>query len=464
MRQSKTRWIFTLATITAVIATPRPIWAGDDHLSLINLRTLQNSFAPLADDLRPSVVAIHAYEGSAEDRPRIRLKPLSQGSGVIFKSNGYILTNYHVIENFSDIRITLLNGNRHQATIIQIDERADMAVLKIDADHLRAARFADADGVRVGHWTIAIGNPFGLANFTGRTAFTIGNISTLGRNLSDQLDRSDTRYYGQLIETSAAINPGNSGGPLFNIDGQIIGIVTAIETASGVNEGLGFAIPINDRTMKIIERLTRGEEVQYGYLGVNIERNRSRKTYDVRKRQVHGARINRIVPDSPAGNSVLQTGDVIVEFDGIPIEDIDQFVRVVGATPVGESVITKFVRHSSIQATTIRLGDRFEYHNATDKQLASEGLRSTNWRGAELFEINAALRQMIDLPDDARGLRVDEVRDGSDAHLKRLRPGQIITKVNGKPVNTIAKFRTALKANRLNMTRADGSTVTFNME
>lgn len=464
MRRSILRLVLALAVFTTLSASPRPIWAADDVLSQIDIEAIERGLADLADELKPSVVAIHAYEGPISDEgPRIRRNPKSQGSGVIFKSNGYILTNYHVIERSPNVRITLHNGNKYRAAVIQVDERADLAVLKIDAERLMAARFADEADVRVGHIAIAIGNPFGLANFTGRTSFTWGNISTIGRNLSHELDGSDRRYYGELIETSAAINPGNSGGPLFNTDGDLIGIVTAIETSSGVNEGLGFAIPINNRTMKIVETLTRGEDVRYGYLGVGIEDSRSRKTYDIRGKKVRGTSITRIEPNSPAANSVLEVGDIIVEFNGIPVHGRDEFVRIVGAMRVGESVIAKFVRHSTIQATTVRLGDRFVFLNKKDNVLASSGYQ-LNWRGAKLLEINPTLRKERGLPADAFGLFVDEVTPGTDAYQKNLHDGQIITKINGKPISGVAEFRRALRRGRLVMTLYNQSTVSFDID
>ena len=460
MRPTISRLAIAIVAAATFVAAPRPIWAGDNF----DLDRVNNMIADLADELRPSTVAIHAYGTPPGDGPRIRTQPASQGSGVIFKPNGYILTNYHVIGDEPSIRVTLHNGREFQAAIIQIDERADLAVLKIDADHLRAAPFANEREVRVGHIAIVVGNPFGVANFSGKSSYSWGGVSTIGRNLTRELDQSDTRYYGELIETWATINPGNSGGPLFNIHGEIMGVVTAIETTSGVSEGLGFAIPINDRTQRIIDTLTRGEEVRYGYLGVGIGRSRSRKTYTVRGQDVRGASIDRIVPESPADHSVLQTGDVIVEFDGVPISDPDQFVRTVGSTQVGESVMCKFARHSNIQSTTIRLGDRFDHLDTSEKQLASQGLKSMNWRGAELIEINATLRRNSELADSVKGLWIGDVRLGSDANMKHLKREQIIAAVNDRPISTIEEFRSQLLAKRLILTMQDGSKVAFDAD
>lgn len=334
---------------------------ADDYakLSRSDLKTLERSFSALADEVGPSVVSIRTYYSHGRDDDFGVLRTLSQGTGVIIRENGYVLTNYHVVEGANRFLVVLHNGREFDGDIVQIDSRADLAVLKIDAKHLKAARFGNLEDVRVGHWTFAIGNPFGMANFDGRTSFTVGNVSSIGKNLTAQLDPTGkkNRYYGNLIETSAAINPGNSGGPLFNIDGEMIGIVTAIETQSGASEGLGYAIPISDRTRAIIDKLTRGEEVRYGFLGVKIIDGDAGHSYSVGGRSVRGAMIAS-VSSGPAQQAGIQTDDVIIELDGTPIEDSDHLVRVVGGTPVGTEVLARYIRRGKHRVATVRLVDR----------------------------------------------------------------------------------------------------------
>lgn len=333
---------------------------ADDYarLSRSDLKTLERSFSVLADEVGPSVVSIRTYHSPGDDDFGV-LRTLSQGTGVIIRKDGYVLTNYHVIEGANRFLVVLHNGREFDGDIVQTDSRADLAVLKIDAKHLKAARFGNLENVRVGHWAFAIGNPFGMANFDGRTSFTVGNVSSIGKNLTGQLDPTGekNRYYGNLIETSAAINPGNSGGPLFNIDGEMIGIVTAIETQSGASEGLGYAIPISNRTRAIIDKLVRGEEVRYGFLGVRITDGDIDRRYSVGGRSVRGALIAS-VSSGPAKRAGIRADDIIIELAGTPIEDSDHLVRVVGWTPVGAEIQTRYVRRGEQYVAIVKLGDR----------------------------------------------------------------------------------------------------------
>ncbi|MHC4092525.1 MAG: S1C family serine protease, partial [Planctomycetota bacterium] len=204
----------------------------------------------------------------------------SHGSGAVIRRDGYILTSTHVIEGADEIVVTMHDGREFEAELVQADQRSDLAVIKIEAQNLRPVRLGDLSRVRQGQWCFVVGNPFGLSNTSGKPALTYGIVSALGRDLNDELNAEDLaeaerRYYGNLIQTSAAINPGNSGGPLFNINGEMTGVVIAIASRSGVNEGTGFAIPVTRRTREIIDLLRRGEQVQYGYLGVEVSDNRA---------------------------------------------------------------------------------------------------------------------------------------------------------------------------------------------
>lgn len=363
--------IFAASILLAAPLSSERATAGDyGRLSKSDLRTLQASFSDLADEVGPSVVSIRTYHAPGGEEGFGVLRTLSQGTGVIIRADGYILTNYHVIESANKCLVVLHNGHEFEGDIIQSDTRADLAVLKIDAQSLKAARFGSLENVRVGHWTFAIGNPFGMANFDGRTSFTVGNVSSIGKNLTAQLDPDGefNRYYGNLIETSSTINPGNSGGPLFNVDGDVIGIVTAIETQSGAGEGLGYAIPISDRTRAIIEKLVHGEEVRYGFLGVTTMDGDVGRSYSVGGRSVRGAVIARAYPGRPAYLAGIREDDVIIELAGTPIEDSDHLVRVVGCTPIGAEVPALYVRRGEQHVAKVKLVDR-EQGLATARRL-----------------------------------------------------------------------------------------------
>lgn len=413
-----------------------------DHLQHADLKLLQNSFADIAADVVPCVVAVRTYINGFGRGERSVLRPLSQGAGMIIRSNGTILTNYHVIEDATDVTVVLHDGTDHDAGIVQVDPRSDVAILKIAADNLRPVKFRDLSNVRVGHWTFAVGNPFGLGNHTGKTSFTVGNVSSIGRNLTQWLDETDNRYYGNLIESSAAINPGNSGGPLFNLEGEVMGVVTAIETRSGVAEGVGFAIPITARMLTIIDQLERGEEVRYGYLGVTVMTDAPSKYHSVGDQRVHGAQLGDILSDGPAERAGLRTGDIIIELDGSPVADADHLVRLVGATPVGSPVTARFVRDGDRRDASVTLGDRpiAERQRAV---IAGVEVPTTNWRGALFAEITEPVRTQLGLGPGDPGLVVVNVYPGSDAAKRGLEVDQVIVAVNDRPVRSLEQFAVA---------------------
>lgn len=363
--------------LLALVLVAPPVLADDlDLYRLADLKALQRAFIKLADEARPSVVSITSFKmrrsrRGRPSRPRID----SHGSGLIIDSTGYILTNRHVIEGASNVEITLHNGMKYEADVVQNDKRSDLAVLKIDEEHLKAVRWGDLADVRVNQWAFAVGNPFGLARSTGRSSVTYGVVSALDRDLSSRLARgsnSDEKYYGNLIETSAAINPGSSGGPLFNIDGEVIGVVTAIETSSGVNEGHGFAIPIDENTRRLIDTLKAGEDFRYGFMGVDLEIYREgRRPRFVRSFRPRGATIREIIiPQGPAGRAGLLAGDMIVEYNGVSIRNSDHLIRLVGFTPVGTTVTVTYERKGAKRETQLTVGDREDLlrdDDSTDK-------------------------------------------------------------------------------------------------
>jgi serine protease Do len=334
---------------------------------LADLKALQNAFIDLADQVRPGVVSIRCYQVHAsdqEDAPLVKL-PISQGSGFIIDPQGFIATNNHVIDGADFIAVILHNGIAYEGKLQQRDQRTDLAVLKIEgAEDLQPVRFGDLSKVRVNQWAFASGNPFGMAfDNNGHASVTFGVISALGRQMTHRLAGDPlTHYYGNLIETSATINPGNSGGPLFNIDGEVIGVVTAIETSSGVSEGHGFAIPIDRNTRRVFDTLMRGEVVRYGFLGIQVaDVTAAKSRFVTQVKSPGGAEIAGISPpNAPAAKAGLMSQDVIIEFNGIPVIDSDHLVRLVQFSPVGAEAEVTFIRRGVKQRTTVVLGDRNE--------------------------------------------------------------------------------------------------------
>jgi len=335
-----------------------------DHYDLADLKALEQAFTDLARKVRPSVVAVRTYRIRSPGSPDTLVKlPFSQGSGFVISASGYIATNRHVIAGADLISVILDNGLHYDAAVVKSDERGDLAVLKVDAADLTPVQFGDIAGVKVNQWAFAVGNPFGLANVDGRASVTYGVVSALGRQMTDRLPGNDqVHYYGNLIETSAAINPGSSGGPLFNLDGEVIGVVTAIESASGVNEGHGFAIPIDKYTRGILETLKAGKEVRYGFLGVTVDDVAPADARQVADSgRARGARITGIdPPNGPAAAAGLKPADIIIEFDGIPVEGKDHLVRLVGYTPVGTEATVIYLRRQVKRKATVTIADRQE--------------------------------------------------------------------------------------------------------
>ena len=333
---------------------------------LADLQALERTFTELADKVRPSVVAIRCYQvHSNEETGDAKVKlPVSQGSGFVLDALGHIGTNNHVVEDADLISVVLFNGLQFDARLVQRDERSDLAVIRIEAEDLSPVVLGDLAQVRVNQWAFACGNPFGLAyDNQGRSSVTYGVISAMGRQMTHRLTgNSNLHYYGNLLETSAAINPGNSGGPLFNIQGQVIGVVTAIETSSGVNEGHGFAIPVDRNIKRILDTLKSGAMVRYGFMGiqvVDVEPPTSKRVSD--GAMARGARVSMISPpDGPAAKAGLQPRDVIVEFDGLPVESSDHLVRLVQYTGVGAQIEVSYLRQQVKRKTFVTLGDRNE--------------------------------------------------------------------------------------------------------
>ena len=358
------RW-FTLTVcvlLALTAATSRAQQPG--RYALADLKALEESFERLAEQVRPSVVAIQTYQvhpRSADEESLVKI-PVSRGSGFVIDPAGWIATNRHVLEEANDFAVVLENGQRFDARVVGTDPRSDLAVIRIDAEGLPAVRFADLSMVRIGQWAFAVGNPFGLASRKGQMSVSVGTVSALGRNMTAQLaGRQDLQYYGNLIETSAAINPGNSGGPLFDLEGQVIGIVTAIETTTGAHEGVGFAVPVTAHTRRILELLKNGEQVRYGFLGVTVAEVDPPTSRRVAQRDHAGARIASIThPDGPAASAGLQAGDVILEIDGAGVEDADHLVRLVGFSPVGTKVRVTYLRKQVKRTATVTIGDRYE--------------------------------------------------------------------------------------------------------
>ena len=347
-------------------------------------------------------------------------KSQSLGSGVIFdRTNGYLVTNNHVIENAEEIKVILYDKREFEAEVIGVDPLSDLAVIKINADNLSEALKGNSDNLKIGEWVIAIGSPFGLhLNHT----VTAGIVSAVGR--SDVISRAN---FENFIQHDAAINPGNSGGALFDLNGNLVGINTAIATDgfSRSNAGVGFAIPIN-QVNRVIEDLISGGKVLRGYLGVYIQDLDVNKAKALGIQNQKGAFISMIVEDSPAYKSGLREKDVIISLNSKPIEDSNQLRNDVSAMRPGDTVIFDVIRDELHQSIPVILGERPDENNLAsafnkDKKYDLIGLIvSENIKGT--------------------GIIIDKVNPESEAYKNNLRKKDVITEIGKTTINNIDDY------------------------
>lgn len=317
-------------------------------------------FTQLVERNHKAVVNISARSGAAQSsesdsdrnaptnplrpRPPGRFDPSSQGSGFIISPDGYILTNNHVVDGASEVLVRLHDRRQFVADVIGTDPRSDMAVLKIDGEDLPVVSIGDSDALKVGEWVLAIGSPFGF-DFS----VTAGIVSATGRALPNE-------SYVPFIQTDVAINPGNSGGPLFNLDGDVIGINSQIYSRTGSFNGLAFAIPI-EMAMDVAAQIRESGAVRRGWLGVIIQEVTMDLAETFGMSSAHGALVARILEDSPAAQSDLKVGDVITHFNGRRIERSSSLPPLVGRVPVNTDATLSVVRERENIAVTVNIGE-----------------------------------------------------------------------------------------------------------
>ena len=344
------------------------------------------------------------------------------GAGFVISEDGYVVTNNHVIEGADEIEVEFINGDVFPAKIIGTDANIDIALLKIDADTpFEYVGFGNSDVARVGDWVMAMGNPLGQG-----FSVSAGIISARNRELSGP--------YDDYIQTDAAINRGNSGGPLFNMDGDVIGVNTAIISPSGGSIGLGFSMASNT-VEPVLKQLKEYGEVRRGWLGVNIGSVNEEMAKALGLDDPEGA-IIRDVFDGPAKDAGLKTMDVIVMFDGKEVADSGALVRIVGATPVGKSVKTIVLRDGKRMSIEVVLGQRPD-SNALAQNNSAEQPEQQGLLGMQLSEITPDMRADMNLADDVTGVLVLSVEADSLAAASGLSAGDVITDAAQNPIAEI---------------------------
>ena len=373
------------------------------------------------------------FEEFFGDIPDREYKRTGLGSGVVIDRDGYILTNDHVVSEASKIKVTLFDGREFNAVIKGTDKRTDVAVIKIEAQNLPVAKLGDSNRLKNGQWVMAIGNPFGFAVDNSEPTVTVGVISALHRFLPDIGKRG--RSYDDLIQTDAAINPGNSGGPLVDLDGEVIGVNTAIITAGGGYQGIGFAVPIN-KVKVILKRLIRGEKILYGWLGVSIQdlSEDLRNYFGIKERE--GVIVVKVFTDSPAEKSGVKEGDLILSFGNRPIKATRDLIRIVDSIEVGKSSPMTIIRGGKKQTLSVIVGK--QPGGAEEIQIEEEEVSS--FRGLITEDITPVIGRRYGIRGE-KGVVVVAVEEGSLAEKAGLEEGDRIMIIEGKIVKNKEDFQ-----------------------
>jgi serine protease Do len=395
------------------------------------------------DDLFEEFFKRRQQQGGGDDSPRQQQRRSnSLGSGFVIDSSGIVITNNHVISDSNEVTVIFTDGQKLKAEILGKDTKVDVAVLRVKPDKpLKAVKLGDSDKARVGDWVMAVGNPFGLGG-----SVTAGIVSARNRNI-------DSGPYDNYIQTDASINKGNSGGPLFNMDGEVIGINTAILSPSGGSIGIGFATPANT-VQPIIEQLQKYGETRRGWLGVRIQNIDDAIAENLGLGSVRGALIAGIDDKGPAKPAGLKTGDVITKFDGRDVKESRDLPKIVASTPVGKDVEVTIFRDGKEMMKTVKLG-RLE---DGEKQASLDNSKNDATKGAvaspvqkalglEFSGLNDELRKKYSIRDSVKsGVVVTNVEPRSNAADKRIQPGEVIVEINQEPVAQPADVTKKLKA------------------
>lgn len=351
-------------------------------------------------------------------------KATSLGSGVIISSDGYIVTNYHVVEDADEIVVTMLDSSKeYKAKIIGTDPKTDLAIIKIDANNFKPISFADSSKLQEGDVVFAIGNPFGVGG-----SISNGIISGLNK------DNIGLNQYEDFIQTDASINPGNSGGALVDSRGALVGINSAILSRSGGNNGIGFAIPSN-MVKNIAKQLIKDGKITRGYIGVMIT-NLTDDQKEIYKNK-EGALIANVEKDEPADKAGLKRGDLIIQVNDQKIKNANDLKNIVASIAPNKDITVKFERANQIQTTKIKLANMDTNIDSKTDNFSVEGLGLQN--------LNDETRYKNKIPQDIKGVLITNVKDGSNASNSGFEVGDIIIQVNEKIINNIDDFTKELK-------------------
>jgi serine protease Do len=427
------------AVMNAYAATPAPVNppAAMAHIP---------DFADLVSQVKPAVVSITVKMEAAAEAPEgpMQFMPMqperrrmmeARGSGFIVDPSGTVITNNHVVKDAKSVSIQLDDGTEFAAKVIGRDERTDLAVLKVDAGSrvLPYIQLGDSAAVRPGEWVVAMGNPFGLGG-----TVTAGIVSAKGRDIG-------AGPYDQFIQIDAPINQGNSGGPLFNQDGKVVGVNSAILSPSGGSIGIGFAIPANV-VKDVVAELEKNGHVTRGYAGVETQSIAPAMARALKLPNADGALVAGLAPDSPAAKAGIEAGDVIRSVNGTAVKNPHELATTVGSAKPGDNVRLEVFHDGASRTVSFALAQM-----PADRQVASadESPQGRGKVGIALAELSPEIRGRLDLPKGTRGAVVEQVQPGSPAQDAGIRPGDVIVGVGPQavtsPEDAVKAIRSASK-------------------
>lgn len=366
-------------------------------------------------------------------------KVSSLGSGFVIDPSGLVVTNNHVIEGADEIIVNFIDGTKLKVVkILGHDPKTDLALLKVEPKKpLKAVTFGDSSVMRVGDWVMAIGNPFGLGG-----SVTVGIISATKRDIN-------AGPYDDFLQTDAAINRGNSGGPLFNMDGQVIGVNTAIISPTGGSIGIGFAVPSNS-AVQVLEQLKQYGETRRGWLGVHVQNVTDELASSLGLQEPKGALVAKVSPDSPAAAAGIEASDVILKFDGQPIDNMRSLPRAVAATPIGKSVAVELLRkgqamHFDVTVGRLPEGEDVEDAVKSEEEPAPEP-EQEDLLGLSIAPLTDELRDRFKIGKSIEGVIITEVKPNSPAAQKNVKPGDVIVEVTQEKVKQPQDVKSRLLA------------------
>ncbi len=447
---------FLIGLLIAAGAFATPAFASEDQ-AIEQLRNLNKAFTSIAERVTPTVVTIstretvtrrgwsrrmpefyHPYfrrprgEERQEERPGL-------GSGIIVTEDGYILTNHHVAGSADEITVILNNNEEFEARLVGTDSLTDVAVIKIDAEGLLAAPIGNSDEVQIGEWVMAVGAPLAL-----RSTVTAGIVSALGRSLDVIRDR-DGFAVNDFIQTDAAINPGNSGGALLNLEGEVIGVNTAIATDTGRFVGYGFAIPIN-LAKKIMDDIVAHGGVRRGFLGIGLTSVDAGLADAFGLDRPRGVFVSRVYGDTPADVAGLKEGDIILTIDGVEVNRSNHVQSLITRKRPGESVAVKIHRKDRTITLPVKLGEKPERIGDVASNRRTPG--QSELHGLTVNNITPEIAERWGMELGVDGILVTDVAQGSRAARARFQRGDIIFKIRQgnfeREVATVAEFKASL--------------------